>query len=128
MAHLGARLKSIEPGVCEIELPFRPELTQQHGFFHAGVVATLLDNTGGYAAFSLMPQGTSVLTVEFKLNRLAPASGDLLVARSSVLKPGKTLTVCRGEAWVQKGGDTKTCAACQMTIMAMPGMKDTPPG
>lgn len=127
MKHLGAELTLVEPGLVEIQVPFAPELTQQHGFFHAGVVGTLADNCGGYAAFSLMPADASVLTVEYKLNLLAPAAGERLVSVGRVLKPGKSLTICRCQVSVVKDGQTKLCAASQMTIMTMAGQTDRPP-
>ena len=126
MKHLGAELTLVEPGLVEIQVPFRAELTQQHGFFHAGVVGTLADNCGGYAAFSLMPAEASVLTVEYKLNLLAPAAGQRLISVGRVLKPGKSLTICRCQVSVVKDGQTKICAASQMTIMTMAGQTDRP--
>ena len=127
MTHLGAELTLVEPGLVEIQVPFRAELAQQHGFFHAGVVGTLADNCGGYAAFSLMPADASVLSVEYKMNFLAPAAGERLVSVGRVLKPGKSLTICRCEVQVIKDGTPKLCAASQMTIMTMAGQTDRPP-
>ena len=126
MAHLGARLGAVEPGTVEIELPFSPKLTQQHGFFHAGVVGTLADNSGGYAAFTLLPAHSSILTVEYKLNLLSPAKGELLIARGQVLKSGQKLTVCKSQVFVQDRGQNKLCAHCLMTLMALPGRPDRP--
>ena len=125
MAHIGAELVAVSPGRCEIGLAHRPELTQQHGYFHAGVVSAIADTAGGYAAFSLMPAGASVLTVEFKINLVAPADGELLVARGQVLKPGRTLTVCRLTVDVVHGGEHKTCALGQQTVFTL---RDTPDG
>ncbi|GAA3091581.1 uncharacterized protein (TIGR00369 family) [Kribbella aluminosa] len=82
-----------------IQLPSRPEVTQQHGYFHAGATSSIADSAGGYAAFTLFPEGTSVLTVEFKINLLAPAEGDHLEAVGTVIKPGRTLTICRLEVY-----------------------------
>jgi uncharacterized protein (TIGR00369 family) len=93
MTTIGARLTRVAAGAVEIELPFRSDLTQQHGFVHAGVITTIADSACGYAAFSLMPAEASVLTVEYKVNLLAPARGDRFVARGRVVKPGRTLTV-----------------------------------
>ena len=128
MAHLGARLERVEPGLVEIAVPFRPELSQQHGYFHAGVVATVADSSAGYAAFSLMPAGSSVLSVEFKVNLLAPAHGDLLVARGTVVRSGRTLTVCTMEAEVERQGVRTPCMLGQATMMCLPGKPDRPSG
>src|SRR6476646_2080046 len=88
MAHLGARLTHIGPGRVHITLPSRPEVTQQHGYFHAGATSAIADSAGGYAAFTLFDEGTTVLTVEFKINLLAPAEGERLEAVGTVIKPG----------------------------------------
>ena len=93
MRHIGAALNSIRPGFVEICVPYSEELSQQHGFFHGGVVGMIADSAGGYAAFSLMAAGDGILTVEYKVNLMAPADGDLLIARGEVLRPGRTLTV-----------------------------------
>lgn len=124
MRFIGANLLRIEPGVVEIALPFKPELTQQHGFFHAGVTSTIADSAGGYAAFSLFPADSSVLTVEYKINLVAPADGDRLVATGKVVKPGRTLTVCTFEVMVEKNGVAKTCAIGQQTVMCLAGRSD----
>lgn len=100
MQMLSAELQLVEAGRVEIGLSARPELTQQHGFVHAGVVTSLLDTACGYAALSLMPSGSAVLTVELKVNLLAPATGIRLLAHGEVLRAGRTLTVCRGDAFV----------------------------
>src|ERR1700674_4997902 len=92
MATLGATLERVSPGEVDIRLPFRDELTQQHGFLHAGAVTSVADSACGYAALTLMPPGAAVLTVEFKLNLLAPARGDAFVARARVRKAGRTVT------------------------------------
>lgn len=117
MAFLGATLGEIRPGYCEIRLPCRNELTQQHGFIQAGIVSSIADNAGGYAGFSLMPVNASVLAVEFKINFLAPADGDYLIAVGEVLKPGKTLFITRAEVYAIKNGVTTHCAAMQQTLM-----------
>ncbi len=119
MGLIGARLIDLWPGGCEIHLPYRPELSQQHGYFHAGVTTTILDSAGGYAGFSLMAANTSVLSVEFKINLLAPADGELLVASGEVVKPGRNLVVTRGEAWVIRHGKPTLCAIMQQTLMTM---------
>lgn len=99
MGHLGAQLTHIGPGRVHIQLPSRPEVTQQHGYFHAGATSSIADSAGGYAAFTLFPENSSVLTVEYKINLLAPAEGDYLEAIGQVLKSGRTLTVCTLEVF-----------------------------
>src|SRR5579862_7485277 len=96
MQTLGATIGAVEPGYCAIELAPRPALAQQHGYVHAGIVAAIVDSAGGYAGFTLFPADASVLTVEFKLNLLAPARGDKLLAEGFVVKPGRTLVIARG--------------------------------
>ncbi len=95
MHTLGIRIAALEPGFCELRMPFRPDLAQQHGAFQAGVVSILADNAGGFAAHSLMPAGSEVMAVEFKINFIAPAKGDEMIARGRVVKSGRTLTVAR---------------------------------
>ena len=126
MSLLGARLIHVEPGEVRIELPFRADLSQQHGFFHAGVTSTIADSAGGYAGFTLFPADASVLTVEFKINLLAPARGDRLVAAGKVIKPGRTLTVCTLEVDVFDGGRRIACAYGLQTLMCMQGKPDVP--
>ncbi len=124
MAFIGAGLQKTEPGFCEIRVPYDINITQQHGFFHAGIVGTIADNAAGYAAFSLMDADSTILTVEFKLNLLAPADGEMLIGRSNVLKYGKTLTVCRSDVFVVKGGIEKLCAASQSTLIEIRNKRD----
>jgi len=124
MAFLGARVSRLAPGECDIELPFRAELTQQHGYFHGGIIGTISDSAGGYAAYTLMPDDSSVLTVEYKMNLLAPGDGDMLIARGKVLKAGRTLVVTRVDAVVVKQGRETLCATLQQTLMTMHGKKD----
>ena len=121
MAHLGAVLGRVEPGRVEISMPFRAELSQQHGFFHAGMIATIADSAGGYAGFTLFPAGAGVLTVEFKLNLLAAADGELAVAQGEVIRSGRTLTVCRIDAFVEKQGKRTHCATGTQTLMCLVG-------
>ena len=121
MDHIGATLTLIEPGVCEIELPYSDAVSQQHGFFHGGVIGPIADSAGGYAAFGLMDAEDSILTVEYKLNLMAPADGDLLVARGQVVRAGRTLTVARAEVGVVKNGVEVACAAMQQTLMRIVG-------
>jgi uncharacterized protein (TIGR00369 family) len=124
MTTLGAVLTRVEAGAVEIALPYRTDLTQQHGFIHAGVVATILDSACGYAAFSLMPADFAVLTVEYKINLLRPASGDRLSAQARVLRSGKTLTVCAGDAFAERDGSAKVVATMLATVMAVPQRDD----
>ena len=123
---IGARLSRVEPGLVEIELPYRADLTQQHGFFHAGITSTIADSAGGYAAFSLMPADASVLTTEFKINLLAPAEGELLRALGRVVKPGRLLTVCEVDVFALKDGAAKPCAKLLETLLCLEGRPDWP--
>ena len=118
---IGAEMGALAPGHCEIRLPFRDDLTQQNGFFHAGITSTIVDSAGGYAGLTLMPAGAEVLTVEFKLNLLAPADGDLLVAEGQVLKSGRNLVIARGEVYAIRNGKATHCATMQQTLMTMHG-------
>src|ERR1044072_6252734 len=99
MGLIGAKLSRVEPGLVEITLPHRADLTQQHGYLHAGIVATIADSACGYAAYSLMPAGSQVLSVEFKVNLLRPAKGETFLAVAEVVKAGKTLTVVRADGF-----------------------------
>lgn len=119
MAHLGAALTRVEPGLVQIEVPFRAELSQQHDYFHAGVTAAIVDSSCGYAALSLMPAGDDVLTVEYKINLIAPARGDRLVARGQVVRAGRTLTVCHGEAFAVAAGASTRCATLTTTMIRL---------
>lgn len=121
MTHLGAELAEVTPGRCEIRLPFKPELSQQHGFFHGGVIGTIGDSAGGYAAYTLMPPDAGVLTVEYKMNLLAPGDGELLIARGQVLKAGRTLMVSRADVAVVKEGRETLCATLLQTLITMKG-------
>jgi uncharacterized protein (TIGR00369 family) len=119
MALIGATLAELAPGVCEIRLPYRSDLTQQHGYVHGGVVGMIADSAGGYAAYSLMPAGSSVLTVEYKLNLVAPAKGERLLARAEVLKSGRTLSLVRSEVHAEQGGERTLCAVMQQTLITL---------
>jgi uncharacterized protein (TIGR00369 family) len=121
MALIGASLKSVAPGRVEISLPYRDDLTQQKGFVHGGILGMIADTACGYAAFSLMPAGGSLVTVEYKMNILTPARGSL-VAHGSVVRPGRTLTVARAEVYAEDG---KHVATMQQTLMALPDTPDT---
>jgi uncharacterized protein (TIGR00369 family) len=121
MRTIGATLASVEPGVVVIEMPWAQALTQQHGFLHAGMVATGLDSACGYAGFSLMPADAAVLTVEYKINLLAPAQGQRFRMVGEVLKPGRTLTVVEGRAYAIDGEREKLIATMNATLMALFG-------
>jgi uncharacterized protein (TIGR00369 family) len=124
---IGAELVKVLPGEAQIQLPFRDNLTQQHGFLHAGIITTIVDSACGYAALSLMPAGASVLTVEFKVNLLAPAKGERFLARGIVVKPGKTVTVCSGEVFALGSEEPKLVAimtATMMTLQSRPGVAE----
>ncbi|HXF46218.1 MAG TPA: PaaI family thioesterase [Burkholderiaceae bacterium] len=126
MGLIGAELTAVEPGRVTIELPVRDDLTQQHGFVHGGIVGMIADSAGGYSAFTLMPAASSVLTVEYKINLLAPARGERLIARGQVLKPGRTLSIVRADVYALAAGRETLVAAMQQTLMAMHGMRDEP--
>jgi uncharacterized protein (TIGR00369 family) len=119
MALIGATLGELAPGYCAIALTPRPEVQQQHGYVHAGIVSTMVDTAGGFAGFTLFPAGSSVLTVEFKLNLLNPAQGDRLVAEGFVVKPGRTLVITRGEVHAETDGARTLVAIMQQTLMVM---------
>ena len=124
MQHLGATLSRVEPGQVEILLPFKPELSQQHGFFHAGMVSTVADSAGGYAAYTLFPGDSSVLTVEFKVNLIAPADGERVRAVGQVIRSGRTLTICELKAYVLKQGRETQCLHGMSTLMCLVGKSD----
>ena len=121
MATIGADLAVVEPGRVVIELAWQQALTQQHGFLHAGMVATALDSACGYAGFSLMPEEAAVLTIEFKINLLAPAQGARFRMEGLVIKPGRTVTVTEGRAYAIAGGREKLVATMGATLMAVVG-------
>ena len=117
MDTFAAELATVEPGVIEIAVPFAPGLSQQDGFLHAGVVIAAMDSACGYAALTLMAPGRRVLTVELKVNLLAPAGGERLVTRGEVIRPGRTLTVCRGDAYARSGEESKHVATVLTTMI-----------
>lgn len=122
MASIGAELTLVTPGIVEIEMPHAPGLTQQHGFLHAGVIAMALDSACGYAAFSLMPENAGVLTIEFKVNLLAPGRGERFLFRGSVTKPGRTIVVADGQAYAfAADGEAKLIATMTCTTMTVVG-------
>ena len=114
---IGARLSRVEPGVVEITLPYRADLAQQHGYLHAGVVTTIADSACGYAAFTLMPADSNVLSVEFKVNLLRPAQGVEFVARAEVIKAGRTLTVVRADVFGIDANEQKELVATMQGTM-----------
>ena len=126
MRLIGAELTRIEPGAVDITLRHRDDLTQQHGFLHAGILSTVADSAGGYAGFTLFPADASVLTVEYKVNLLAPGDGDAFVAEGRVVKPGRTLCIVQGEVYALRGERRSLCALMQQTLMVMHGKPDQP--
>ena len=121
MKLIGAELVKVLPGEVEIHLPFLNDLTQQRGFLHAGIITAIVDSACGYAALSLMPAGASVLTVEFKVNLLAPAKGEKFVARGKVVKPGRTISVCSGEVFALGSEEPNLVATMTATMMTLQG-------
>ncbi|TJY59370.1 PaaI family thioesterase [Sinimarinibacterium sp. CAU 1509] len=119
MRHLGAELLEVRRGRVCIGLPFRAELTQQHGYFHAGATSAIADSAGGYAGLSVFPRDSSVLTVEFKINLLAPARGERLEAEGRVLRAGRTLTICQLEVYGVTAGQRTLVAAGQQTLICL---------
>ena len=120
MRTLGISIARLEPGEVDLTMAYSPDFTQQNGFVHAGVITAGLDNACGIAAFTLMPAGTDILTVEFKTNLLAPARGERFAFRAVVVKPGRTLTVCEGRAYAEHDGNETLIATMTGTLMALP--------
>jgi uncharacterized protein (TIGR00369 family) len=122
MATIGAELTRVTPGTVEIELDFSEKLTQQHGFLHAGVISTAMDSACGYAAYTMMPENAAVLTIEFKVNLLAPGKGERFLFRGSVTKPGRTIIVADGQAYAYGAdGEAKLIATMTGTMMTVVG-------
>ena len=121
MALIRATLPLVEHGRTEIHVPHWAGIEQQHGFVHGGVVGMIADSAAGYAAMTMVPASASVLTVEYKMNLVAPADGECLVARGHVVRPGRTLIVTQGEVFAVKDGTETLCALMQQTIMVMHG-------
>ncbi len=117
MSTLGAEMTLVRRGRVEIQFPFSPKLTQQHGFVHAGAVTSIMDSACGYAALSVAPEEADVLSVEFKVNLLAPATGESFIARAAVKRAGKRLAVCTADAFAVKAGEEKLVATMLATIM-----------
>ncbi len=124
MRFIKAELTEIKPGYCEISLPFSDNLTQQHGFFHAGIISTIADNAAGYAAFSLMEPTSSILTVEYKINLVSPAIGERLISKAEVIKSGKTLTICQSKVYACEKENQKLCAIAQVTLIELVNTND----
>ena len=124
LASLGAELAALAPGACELRLPFRPEFAQQHGFFHGGLIATLADSAAGHAGLTLTGAGQGSITVEFKLNFLAPAQGEALLAKARVVKAGRTLTVSHADVFAIGGGRETLAATALVTYLNL----GEPPG
>ncbi|MDR0702289.1 MAG: PaaI family thioesterase [Azoarcus sp.] len=124
MRLIRASLSAIGRGRVEIHLPYWSDITQQHGFVHGGIVGMIADSAAGYAAMTVAPEDTSVLTVEFKMNLLAPANGEALVAKGEVVRPGRTLIVTKAEVFALRNGKERLCALMQQTIMVMPGKEE----
>ncbi|MDX1737624.1 MAG: PaaI family thioesterase [Alphaproteobacteria bacterium] len=127
MDTLGVRLGKVEAGYVELELPFNEGLCQQHGFFHGGVISTLVDNSCGFASFTMMPAHATVLTVEFKVNILSPGIGDKLVAKAQVKKAGRKLVISQSDIFAVKDGEEKLCATGIGTMMVMENLEDSAP-
>ncbi|MCO5059198.1 MAG: PaaI family thioesterase [Rhizobiaceae bacterium] len=122
METMGAEMTRVSPGIVEIELPYDARFTQQHGFLHAGVISTVLDSACGYAAYSVMPADAAVLTIEFKVNLLAPGRGDRFLFRGAVTKPGRTIIVADGQAYaIDEDGAAKLIATMTGTMMTVTG-------
>jgi len=119
MRLLGARITALAPGLCEVRLPFSPSLTQHHGYFHAGVSAAIADSAAGCAAYTLMDPTSSLVSVEYKINLLAPARGRELITRARVVRPGKTLTICAADVYCREGEEETLCATTLTTIMEL---------
>ena len=119
METIGAQLTTVSAGEVEIALPFREDLTQQHGYLHAGIVTSIVDSACGYAALSLTPAGAEVLSVEYKINLLSPARGERMIARGRVIRAGRNLTVCLGEVFAVSDGQEKLVATMLATMMTM---------
>lgn len=126
MAHLGAKMTAVRYGEVEIRAPYREELTQQHAYFHGGISTAIADSASGYAALTMMPMDSSVLAVEFKINLVAPAEGDALVARGRVMRAGKTLKVCAADVFAVNNGAETLCATMLATMMELAGRSDRP--
>jgi uncharacterized protein (TIGR00369 family) len=124
MVHLGAEMVHVAPGAVDLQLTMRPELTQQHGFFHAGATSSIADSAAGYAALTLFAPGFGVLTSEYKINLLNPAKQQVLLARGRVVKPGRTLTIAKADVYGLDEGMQVHVATGLFTLMSVAGVKD----
>ncbi|TNE39052.1 MAG: PaaI family thioesterase [Alphaproteobacteria bacterium] len=124
MSEVGARIALLEPGICEIHVDMRKGLTQQHGFFHGGLVTAITDSAAGYASYSLYPENSTVLTVDLNVKFLKPAQGSLLRARAEVVKTGKTLYISRADAFAEEGEASNHCLTGLFSMMCLPGKPD----
>lgn len=127
IAMIGAEIENLSPGRCVIGVAYRAELTQQHGYFHGGLVGTMADMAAGYAAFSLADADSSILTVEYKLNLLEPGEGERLVADARVVRGGKRVSVCEVDVWTLDGARRTRCAVALVTLMLLAGRSDHAP-
>ncbi len=123
MRTIGADITELVTGRCVVEVAFTPAVSQQHGFFHGGIVGAIADSAGGYAAMSVMAVGTDVVTLEYKMNFLRPAAGEVLVAVGTVLRAGRAVTVTRADVFIISAGERRLCAAMQQSIMAAPSKR-----
>lgn len=123
---IGASIAALRPGFCEVRMPRKTEVTQQHGFVHGGIVGMIADSAAGYAAYSLFPADATVLTVEYKMNLMAPADGDHMLARAQVTRHGRTLTIVGFDVFAEKSGKLLHCATGLATLMCMLGRPDAP--
>lgn len=128
MRTIGAELAHVAPGLVEIAMPYAEAVAQQHGYFHGGAMGAIADSAAGYAGFSLMPAGASVLTVEYKMNIVAPGRGERLIARGQVIRPGRTLTVARADVVAVADGAETLCATVLQTLMCLAGAAHRPAG
>ncbi len=119
MGYIGTELSTISPGFCKIHLPYKELLTQQNGYFHAEVIGSIADNASGYTAFTLMPEKSSILTVEYKINFMSPGIGEKIIARGNVIKHGNKLSISKVTVHNFTKGKEKLCAASQMTLMCL---------
>ena len=124
MQTIGAVLERVAPGEVDIRLPYREAISQQHGFVHAGALTTAVDTACGYAAFSLMPPGAGVLSIEFKVSLMSPGKGESFLARGRVVKPGRNVSFCHGEVLALEGGREKLVATMSATMMTVQGRPD----
>ncbi len=124
METIGAVLERVAPGEVDIRVPFREAISQHHGFIHAGAITTAVDTACGYAALSLMPPGTGVLSIEFKVNLMSPGQGEAIVARGRVVKPGRNVTFCHGEVFAVDAGRERLVATMSATMMTVRGRPD----